>query len=212
LALVREAFEWASGRPDVFAVALRQHLWLSGVSIGVASMTCIPLGWWIARRPGLSEPAIAVVNALRVVPSLAILFLAVPFLGIGTAPALVALTVLACPPLLINTLAAVRGLPVDVLEAATAMGMSRPQALLRVELPLALPVVVTGLRTAIVEVIASATLAAFIGGGGLGDFVTLGFALNEPAVMLGGAVPVAGLALVSEAGLGSIEWRLRQRV
>ena len=204
-----EALAWAQSRPDVVQEALIRHLELSAAAMGIAMLLAGPAGWWIASHPRAAEPVIALFSGVRVVPSLAILFLAVPVMGIGFAPALLALTALACPPILINTYAAFRGIDTDVLEAARGMGMSRTLLLGRVEIPLAAPVVVTGMRTASVEVIASATLAAFIGAGGLGDFITLGFALDRPAVMLVGALPVAALALISEAGMGALERRLR---
>ncbi len=189
--------------------ALTRHIELSGAALGIAFAVAGPLGVVIARRPQAAEPVIAFFSGARVVPSLAILFLAVPVLGIGFAPALLALTVLACPPILLNTYAAFQGVEASVVEAARGMGMSAPQVFRRVETPLALPVVITGVRTAAVEVIASATLAAFIGAGGLGDFITLGFALDRPEVMLVGAVPVAVLALISEVGLNAVEHRLQ---
>jgi osmoprotectant transport system permease protein len=137
-------------------------------------------------------------NTLRVLPSLVILFLALPYLGLGFRPALVALTVLACPPILINTYAGIRSVYPATREAAFGIGMSSRQTLWRIELPLAYPVIITGVRIAAVEVIASATLAAFIAGGGLGEYITRGFALNEAKIMLVGAVAVALLALAAE--------------
>jgi len=139
-----------------------------------------------------------VFNAFRVIPSLAILFLALPYLGLGFVPSLVALTVLAFPPVLINTYAGIRGVDAFVIEAASGMGMTQSQILAQIEIPLAIPAIVTGIRIASVEVISSATLASFIGGGGLGDFITRGFALFDVPIMLVGAVPVALLALLSE--------------
>jgi osmoprotectant transport system permease protein len=123
----------------------------------------------------------------------------------------VALTVLAFPPILINTEAAFRGVDAAVVEAARGMGMSARQVLWRVEVPLATPVVVAGLRTAAVDVFASATLASFIGGGGLGDFIARGFALFDPAIMLVGAVPVAVLTLGAEVMLAGVQRALQSK-
>ncbi|MFV9505526.1 MAG: ABC transporter permease, partial [Oscillochloridaceae bacterium umkhey_bin13] len=141
----------------------------------------------------------------RLIPSLAILFLVQPYLGTGFAPALVALTVLAIPPILINVYAGMLGVERPSREAAEAMGMTARQQLLRIELPLALPAIIAGTRIAAVEVISSATLAAFIGAGGLGIFITRGFALFEPRIMLVGAIPIAVLALASDLMLGLAE-------
>ena len=185
-----------------------RHLQLSLAALAISILVGVPLGIWIARRANVAQYVINLFGAFRLVPSLAILFLALPYLGTGFLPALVALTVLAFPPALINTYAGIRGVDRAVVEAAYGMGMSPGQVLRKVELPLALPAIIAGIRIAAVEVISSATLAAFINGGGLGDFITLGFALLEPRIMLVGAVPVALLALFSEAVLSGLQRRL----
>jgi osmoprotectant transport system permease protein len=192
---------------DRFWQALSQHLALSLAALAISVLAGIPLGIWIARQAGAAELVINAFGALRLVPSLAILFLALPYLGTGFRPALFALTILAFPPVIINTYAGLRNVDRAVVEAAYGMGMEDNQVLRQVELPIALPALIAGVRTAVVEVVASATLAAFIGGGGLGDFITRGFALYEPRIMLVGAVPVALLALVSEVALGGLQRR-----
>ncbi len=185
-----------------FWLALRQHLTLSLAALAISVIFFIPVGIWIARRAGPAQVVINLFNGLRVLPSLAILFLALPFLGLGFLPALVALTVLAIPPVLVNTYTSLRGIDPAIVEAAYGMGMTYRQVLWQVELPIAAPVIIAGIRLAAVEVIASATLAAFIGGGGLGDFITRGFALYDTRIMLVGAVPVALLALLAEVLFG----------
>lgn len=205
-----DAFNYLLGDQARFWRTLSQHLSLSLTALAIAVVVCIPVGIWIARRATLAQGVINAFNALRVVPSLVILFLALPYLGLGFRPALVALTVLAFPPVLINTYAGLRGVDRSVAEAARGMGMSPWQSLWRVELPLALPAILAGIRIAAVEVIASATLAAFIGGGGLGDYITRGFALNDTVIMLVGAVPVALLALASDATIGGLQRALSQ--
>ncbi len=202
------ALRFAGGRPGDVLAALGRHLTLAGAALAIALLLGVPLGLLAARRYALAERLVALAAALRVVPSLAILFVAVPFLGIGFGPALLALTVLAAPPVLLATVAGLRGIDAQVIGAAQGMGMSPMQVLRRVELPLAAPVLASGVRTASVEVIASATLAAFIGAGGLGDFITLGFQMNRPEIMLVGAVPVAGLAILSESSFGLLDRRL----
>jgi osmoprotectant transport system permease protein len=181
-----------------FVRLLTEHLVLSAGALAIAFLLCVPLGIWAAHRPRAAQGVINFFNTLRILPSLVILFLALPYLGLGFRPALIALTVLACPPILINTYAGIRSVEPATREAALGVGMSPWQALRRVEIPLALPVLITGVRIATVEVIASATLAAFIAGGGLGDYILRGFALNEPPVMLVGAAAVALLALTAE--------------
>ncbi|MEN9933725.1 MAG: hypothetical protein RLZZ387_304 [Chloroflexota bacterium] len=203
--LLAEAYAYWASNQGRFWTELGRHVSLSLAALALSVLSCVPLGVWASRRAGLAQPLINAVGALRIIPSLAVLFLALPYLGTGFGPALVALTLLALPPVLVNTYAGVRGVDRAVVEAARGMGMSPAQVLTRVELPLALPAIVAGVRTAAVEVIASATLAAFIGGGGLGIFITRGFALFRPEIMLVGAVPVALLALVAEGLLGGAQ-------
>lgn len=157
-------------------------------------------GWqcvcW-SRQHSTTLPLVllSIFNGLRVIPSLAILFLLIPILGLTFQAAAFALCLLAIPPILLATEVGFRTVPASVREVGLAMGMTRWQLFSQVDLPLALPVILSGIKTATLEVIASATLAAFIGAGGLGSFITLGFALNEPAILLVGAIPVAGLAI-----------------
>jgi osmoprotectant transport system permease protein len=205
-----DAYQYFVHDQGRFWRAFGQHLTLSLAALSIAVAVCVPLGLWIARRVRVAQIAINGFNALRVLPSLVILFLTLPYLGVGFRPALVALTVLAFPPVLINTYAGLRGVDRAVSEAARGVGMSSWQSLQRVELPLAAPAIVAGIRVASVEVIASATLASFIGGGGLGDYITRGFALNETPIMLVGAVPVALLALASEGLFGGLQRVLGQ--
>src|SRR5215212_11321160 len=172
-----EAYRYFLDRQDDFWQAAGQHLMLSLTALAISVLVGVPLGIWIARRARVAQWVIGGFGSLRLVPSLAILFLALPYLGTGFRPALLALTVLAFPPVLINTFAGIRNVDRAVVEAARGMGMEPNQVLRQVELPIALPAMIAGIRTAAVEVIASATLAAFIGGGGLGDFITRGFAL-----------------------------------
>ena len=192
---------------QAFWARLNTHLTLSFAALLISVLVCVPLGIWISRRARAAQYVINTFNALRVLPSLVILFFALPYLGLGFRPALIALTILAFPPVLINTYAGLRNVDRSVIEAARGMGMAPSQVLQRVELPLALPAIVAGIRTAAVEVVSSATLAAFIGGGGLGDFITRGYSLGEPGIMLVGAIPVALLAIIFELVLGGLQQR-----
>jgi osmoprotectant transport system permease protein len=203
------ALQYFTQHQPEFWQAVRQHLALSLVALGISILVCVPLGVWISRRARIAQAVINVFNSMRVIPSLAILFLALPFLGLGYWPSLVALTVLAFPPVLINTYAGLRGVDPAAMEAAYGMGMAPGQVLRQVELPLAAAAILAGIRIASVEVISSATLAAFIGGGGLGDFITRGFALYDVRIMLVGAIPVALLALSSETVLARLQRAFR---
>ncbi len=206
--LLQQTWEYAVENQDAFRVALRIHLQLSATALTVALLICIPLSIWLARNVQIAEVVLNGVNTLRVVPSLAILFLAYPYLGLGPDSALLALTVLAFPPILLNSYAAFRGVNPAVIESARGMGMNSWQILQRIEFPLAMPVIMTGVRTATVEVISSASLAAYISAGGLGNFILRGFSVNRPYVMLVGAIPIAILALLSELVLSALQKRL----
>lgn len=178
--------------------ATGDHLYLVGLALLAATVIGLPLGVLAARWPRLGWLLLNTANGLRVVPSLAVLFLAIPYLGLSRASAVLALAVLALPPIVLNTEAAFRGLAPFMREVAQGLGMTGWQQFWRVEWPLAWPVVLAGFKTATVEVMSSATLAAFIGGGGLGIYLMRGFAMYDPAILLVGALPVAALTLLAE--------------
>ena len=186
---------------------LLEHLALTGIAVGVAALVALPLGLLLGhlRRGGTLVTALA--NASRAVPTLGVLivFSGIASIGIGNRAAAYALVLFAIPPVLVNAYVGVSGVDDDVVEAARGMGMGGTQVLLRVELPLALGLVVAGLRTAVVQVIATATLAAYVGGGGLGTFINNGYGLQDYPQVLGGAVWVAGLALAAELVLAAVQ-------
>jgi osmoprotectant transport system permease protein len=194
-----------------FIVHVRDHLVLASAALAVALCIGVPLGAAIAGVPLLRGPGLAAVYVARVVPSLAVLAIMLPLVGIGFLPSLVALTFLAIPPIALGTDLGLRGVPDSVRDAARGLGMSRRQIRRRVEWPLALPVVFSGIRTAAVEVVASATLAAFIGGGGLGEYIVNGLAENDTPQLLEGAIGVGVLALGVQWLLGGVERRLENR-
>jgi osmoprotectant transport system permease protein len=209
MANLERAIVYALAHREELWEAAGQHLLLVGIALGIGLVLGVPLGILSSRSRLISAAVINTANALRVVPSLAILFLAIPYFGLSLVSPLVALSVLALPPILLNTDVALRSTDPALREAGAGMGMSAAELLRRVEIPLALPLIVAGIKTAAVEVIASATLAAFIGGGGLGIFITRGFALYDSAILLVGAVPVALLAILAETGLGSLQKRFQ---
>ncbi len=192
---------------DFFAHVLA-HIELSAASLAAAILLGIPLAGLVVDRPAARALALGLAGGLRVIPSLAILTLALPLLGLGFAPALLALVVLALPPIVINAEIGLRTVPATVLEAAAGTGMTTAQIGRRVRWPLALPVVAVGVRTAAVEVIASATLASFIGAGGLGDYIVDGLATNDLGELFLGAGTVALLAIVVDRLLALAERRL----
>ena len=200
-----EVLTYIASHPDKFREALGQHLLLVLVPLKISLVLGLPLGLLSARSRTISTVLINTVNGLRVIPSLAILFVAIPYLGLSFQSAAVALTLLALPPILISTDVAFRTIEPSIIEAAKGMGMSPQQILQQIEIPLVLPIIIAGIKTATVEVIASATLAAFIGAGGLGSFIVLGFSLYDQSILLVGAIPVAILALVAEVGLSTLQ-------
>ena len=195
-----------------FIAHLGTHVGLSAAALAVALAIGIPLAGLTADRPLPRNVVLALAGGLRVIPSLAILTLAIPLFGLGFGSALLALVVLALPPIVVNTDVGLRSVPAATLEAARGTGMTERQIGARVRWPLALPVVAVGVRTATVEVIASATLAAFIGGGGLGDYIVGGLQTSDVNELLLGALSVAILALLADAALGLAQRRMEVSV
>lgn len=213
--LLRDTLQYIQDNPEKFQQALSVHLRLSFSALALAILVFLPLGVLATRSTRLRPMLLGTVAAVRVIPSLAVLFLLYPYLGEirriipflqpTFALALLALTVLAGPPIVINTDAGLRNVDAAVLENARGLGMNSAQVFFQVQLPLALPVVIAGIRTATVEIVASATLAAFIGVGGLGTFITSGVTLLDNKLLLVGAIPVTFLALLAETVLGIVE-------
>ncbi len=191
-------------RPD-FIPLLITHIQLSVVALLIGVAIALPVALLVSRSAVLSAVAINIGNIGRAVPSLALLALAFPFLGFGFATSLVALTALAIPPILINASTGLRQVSPQVIDAAKGMGLSGPQIMARVQVPIAAPIIFAGVRTSAVQVVASATLATFVGGGGLGQLIVLGFQRNLPAVQIAGALAVAVLAIITELGFGFLE-------
>ena len=206
--LLGQTWAYIGQNADRFQQALLVHLGLSLGALGIAMLVFIPLGVLTSMGGKLTTTIVGAVAAVRVIPSLAVILLLLPVFGLGWRPALIALTLLAGPPLVINTDIGLRGVDPATLEAATGLGMTGVQRFWRVKVPLALPVIVTGVRSAAVEVIGSATLAAFVGAGGLGTFITSGITLMDERMLLSGALLVTALALLTEWVLARLEVRL----
>lgn len=177
----------------------RQHVTLVLLSVALACLVGIPLGVLAAFSAPLRQTVLALVGVLQTVPSLALLAILIPVLGmIGTVPALVALFVYALLPIVRNTCTGILQVPTGLRMAALALGLSRRDRLLHVDLPLALPVMLAGIKTAAVMSVGTATIAAFIGAGGYGERITIGLALNDNDMLLAGAIPAAVLALLTQ--------------
>jgi len=191
-----------------------EHLWLVGVSTLLAVLIGIPLGILIAHWPRWNKPVLATANVIQTIPSLALFgfLLPVPWLGDRAERlAILALTLYALLPLIRNTYTGIRGVDPAVVEAGRGMGLTDLQLLLKVELPLALSVILSGVRVAVVISVGLATIAAAIGAGGLGELIFRGLAMVNNQLILAGAIPAAGLALLADFGLGWVEKRLRPR-
>ena len=186
------------------------HLAISGMALAAALAIAVPLGILCSRHAWSERLATGTAGVLRVIPSLAILIICVPYLGVGTVPSVVALTALAIPPIiLLNTAVALRSVPADVIEAGVGMGMSPLLLWLTVKAPLAFPLAFSGVRTAASEIIASATLAAYIGAGGLGILIYTGLgALRNDLLWIGG-ISVAVLSLIVNRALAMVDRRIR---
>ncbi len=185
-----------------FTAHVAEHLVLAFSALALAVTAGLPLGIFAAGAAAVRGAILALAGIGRTLPSLAVLMLLLPWLGVGSAPAIVALALLAIPPIVIAVDLGIRGVPAAALDAATGMGMTPVQRFARVILPFALPVSFAGLRTAATETIASATLATFVGAGGLGDEIVRGLQTDDPALLFAGAAAVAVLALGADLALG----------
>ncbi len=191
-----------------YLAMIGRHLGVSLLSVLAAMLIALPLGILCTGSPAAEKLSVRFWGMLRIIPSVAILIVCIPLIGTGVFPAVVALTILAIPPILINTVQAFRMLPEPTIEAAIGMGMSPSQLFFKIKAPLAFPTVFAGIRTAVIEVIASATLAAYIGAGGLGEIILTGLGLMRNDLLWLGGVTVALLSLGSGAILNRIHYRL----
>jgi osmoprotectant transport system permease protein len=192
------------GRPG-FSQLLLTHVELSALALIIAILIAVPVALAVRNTSAGATVAINIGNIGRAVPSLALLALALPFFGFGFTSALLALAALAIPPILINASTALREVDPGVIDAARGMGLSGSQILAGIQLPIAAPIIFAGIRTSAVQVVASATLATFIGGGGLGDLIVEGFQRGDTAILLAGALSVAVLSIITELSFGGIE-------
>jgi osmoprotectant transport system permease protein len=191
--------------------ATLEHIWLVGVSIALAIAISAPTALFLTRRAHWRRWTLGVVNVIQTIPSLALFgfLLPIPLIGgVGKRTTIIALTLYALLPILRNAVVGIMGVDPGVQESALAMGMTRRQILWRVELPLALPTILAGVRIATVATIGTATIAAAIGGGGLGTFVFRGIAMADSKVILAGAIPAALMAIAADEVLGWFERRI----
>lgn len=189
-----------------------EHLFLVVVSIAIATLIGIPLGILITREKNFRQPVLGIANVLQTIPSLAMFGLLIPIPivgGIGKVPAIVALTLYSLLPIIRNTYTGIIGVDPAIREAGKGMGMTDKELLMQVEIPLAMPVILAGVRVATVIAIGIATIAAAIGAGGLGIFIFRGISTVNNDLILAGAVPAAGIALLADLAIGGLEKKLK---
>lgn len=187
----------------LFSVLI-EHIQISLIALFFAVLIAIPLGIYLTKKQKIAEGIIGVTAVLQTVPSLALLGLLIPLFGIGKVPAIIALVVYALLPILRNTYTGIREVDDSIIEAARAMGMKRSKRLMKVELPLAMPIIMAGIRTAMVLIVGTATLGALIGAGGLGELILLGIDRNNTALIVLGAIPAAILAILFDIFFAAI--------
>jgi osmoprotectant transport system permease protein len=208
--IVNEVFTWLTdpaqwSGPDGIPVRTLQHLYYSLLATAIAAAIALPIGVFIGHTGRGALFAVNLTNLGRAIPSLGIIILMFTLVGFGIVPVLVTLTALAVPPIVTNSYIGVRSVDRDVREAAEGMGMRGRQVLWQVELPVAMPLIMAGIRTSAVQVVATATLAAFVGLGGLGRYLIDGLSQRDLAQVVGGAILVAVLSLLTELVLGRVQ-------
>ncbi|MBU8611340.1 MULTISPECIES: choline ABC transporter permease OpuBB [Bacillus] len=185
-----------------------EHIMISLIAVILGVLVAVPLGVVLTRMKKGAGTIIGIVNIIQTLPSLAILAFFIPLLGVGKVPAIVALFFYSVLPILRNTYTGIRGVNKNLLESGKGIGMTPTEQVRLVELPLAAPVIMAGIRTSTIYLIGWATLASFIGGGGLGDYIFIGLNLYQPEYIIGGAVPVTILAIVIDYVLAVAERKL----
>jgi len=198
-------FEFFMNRKDQVLDLTIQHLQITGTAVFFAILVGVPLGILITRYKKLANPILGVANIFQTLPSLALFGLIIPVMGIGRPPAIFVLFLYALLPIIKNTYTGINNVDPAVIEAGKGMGMTNIQILRMVKLPLALSVIMAGIRIATVINIGTTTIAALIGAGGLGDLIFRGISMNSPYLILSGAVPAAVLALLVDWLLGIVE-------
>lgn len=198
-------FDFLSENGIELIVKTWEHIYISLIAIFLGIIVAVPLGVLLTRVPKIANFILGLLNVLQTIPSFAILALFIPLLGIGLVPAIVALFLYSLMPILRNTYIGIRDVKKDLIEAGIGMGMTEWERIRLVEIPLATPVIMSGIRLATVFLIGWATLASYIGAGGLGDYIFSGMNLYKPEYILAGAIPVTLLALVTDLFLGKVE-------
>jgi len=202
---------WFARNWEQVAVALYEHVLIALTALAIAAVISLVLGVWAARRPRVFAATLAVTGALYTIPTLAFLALLIPLVGLGKVNVIIAMVAFSLVIMTRNVATGIRDVPADIVEAAKGMGMSARQVLTRVEFPLALPVIVAGLRIATVTVISVTTVGAYVNAGGLGTLIFNGIATDNAPKIWAGALTACALAVVADLALAQLEQVLKRR-
>ncbi len=209
--LFKEVIQTYIERKDWFLELMLQHITLAAFSIALAGVIGLLAGIWIAEHDRFSAPVLGIANVFYTIPSISLLGMLIPFLGIGNNTAVAALTIYGVMPMVRNTYAGLRGVSGDVIMAARGMGSTDLQIMTKIKLPLAAGVIIAGVRNMVVMTLSTAAIASFIGAGGLGVAIYRGITTYNMALTFGGSFLIALLALVSDLLLGRLEKKIKKR-
>lgn len=198
-------------RKDWFLQLIGQHIGLSAISILLAGAIGLFLGIWISEHEKAAPVVLGITNVIYTIPSISLLGILIPFIGIGNKTAVVALTIYGIMPMVRNTYTGIKGVDEDIILAARGMGSTERQIMVKIKLPLALGVIIAGVRNMVVMTISVAAIASFIGAGGLGVAIYRGISIYNPALTFGGSILIALLALVCDLIIGKIEKKIKKR-
>ncbi|RHW54344.1 ABC transporter permease [Lactobacillus bombicola] len=185
-----------------------QQIYIATISLSLGIIVAIPLSVFLLKIPRIAKIIISITSILQTIPALALLAMMIPLFGVGRLPAIIALFLYSLMPILRNTYVGLTNVDTNIIDSARGLGMTKIQLITKVRLPLAIPVIMAGIRLAAIYIIAWATLASYIGAGGLGDFIFSGLSLYQPDLILGGTLPVIALALLTDFLLGLLEKKI----
>lgn len=209
--MIEDLFSLYLQRRNFFFTLILQHLWISGIAVAIAGVVGLTLGVWIAQFRKSAPFVMGFTNFVYTIPSIALFGFLIPFSGVGDSTAIIALTVYALLPMVRNTFTGITGIDPEILEAAKGMGSTPWQIVMRIKLPLAFPVILSGIRTMVVMTISLAGIAAFIGAGGLGVAIYRGITTNNMTMTVAGSLLIALLALLGDWGLGRYEHYIKKK-
>lgn len=207
-----EAIQFIQNNMDLYIRCIQQHLLMSIVTIIISILIGVPVGYVCGKKEKASSLIISAVNTFRIIPAIAIFMILIPALGLGFIPALIALVIYALPTVVINTMGAIKSVKPYILESAMGMGMGPTEICFKIELPLALPMILTGIKIATVETVAGASIASFVGAGGLGEIVYMGILSGKTGPLVAGSLTVALLVIVIDLVVSGVQKACTRRL